>query len=134
MALVTGSEVLAIFSEAERIEDSAGMAPFIDAAVSIMEDLGLTSKEVQRWLSAHFAAQYDRALAEERIGGAADTYEGKTGMGLSNTHYGQQAMFLDTTGKLAKAENNPTRKQQSVSHIDITDISTSHRYYYKHDD
>lgn len=66
---------------------------------------GLTAavlKEIERWLAAHFVAIRDKRTSKDNVGDSSHTYEGKTGMGLQFTRYGQQALLLDTTGTLAK--------------------------------
>lgn len=70
--------------------------------------------EVERWLSAHLiASTRERQAKQEGAGGANITYQGETGIaGLSGTMYGQQAMLLDTTGKLALSDG--VKKQASV--------------------
>ena len=60
-------------------------------------------KEIERWLSAHFASIRDKRTVKDAVGDSSHTYEGKTGMGLNFTRYGQQALLLDTTGTLAES-------------------------------
>lgn len=59
-------------------------------------------KEIERWLSAHYVAIRDPRVSQDAIADSRHTYEGKTGMGLDFTRYGQQARLLDTTGTLQK--------------------------------
>lgn len=59
-------------------------------------------KEIERWLAAHFVAIRDKRTSKDNVLDSSHTYEGKTGMGLEFTRYGQQAKLLDTTGTLAK--------------------------------
>jgi hypothetical protein len=60
-------------------------------------------KEIERWFTAHLiAATRDQQPQAEKDGGASITYQGKTGMGLNSTYYGQTVKTLDTTGALAK--------------------------------
>lgn len=60
--------------------------------------------EIERWLSAHFLAIRDRQVESEKIGNEYSAkYQGKTGMFLSATLYGQMAQDLDTSGKLKEA-------------------------------
>lgn len=64
-----------------------------------------TLKEIERWLSAHFAAQMDPVAKSEKIGDVQVSYAlamsgGKEGLGLNNTPYGQQVRLLDSTGIL----------------------------------
>lgn len=85
------------------------VAPFLAAANTLVTDLLLsesysneTLKEIERWLAAHFVAVRDPQVTQEKIGDIQATYEGKTGMGLNSTRYGQQAMLLDHHGILAR--------------------------------
>lgn len=85
------------------------IAPFLAAANTMVTDLLLdesystsTLKEIERWLAAHFVAVRDPQVTQEKIGDVQATYEGKTGMGLKSTRYGQQAMMLDHHGILAR--------------------------------
>ena len=59
-------------------------------------------KRIECWLAAHFVAIRDPRIAKEKIGDADATYQGKTGLGLQHTSYGQQVMILDHHGKLAE--------------------------------
>ena len=45
----------------------------------------------------------DPRAAKSTIGPTSFTYEGKTGMGLEFTRYGQMALLLDSTGTLKKS-------------------------------
>jgi len=85
------------------------LTPFITVASQQVDRIdtagGLSAavlKEIERWLSAHFVAIRDARSTKDAIGDSSHTYEGKTGMGLEFTRYGQQAKMLDTTGTLAK--------------------------------
>jgi len=58
-------------------------------------------KEIERWLSAHFAAQMDPVAVTEKIGDAQTKYMlGKEGDKLTNTPYGKQVCILDYQGIL----------------------------------
>ena len=59
-------------------------------------------EEIECWLAAHFASMRDQRAAKSTIGPTSFTYEGKTGMGLEFTRYGQMALLLDSTGTLVK--------------------------------
>jgi hypothetical protein len=61
---------------------------------------------IETWLAAHFYGQSDKPLSEEDKGEAAAVYDGKTGMFLTSTRYGQTAIRLDSTGYLAKLEED----------------------------
>lgn len=57
--------------------------------------------ELETWLAAHFYTRSDTALASESTERASGAYQGKTGMHLQASFYGQTAMDLDTSGCLA---------------------------------
>ena len=59
--------------------------------------------EIEKYLSAHFAALRDQRLESETTGEHSWRAQGKTDMGLDATIYGQQARILDTSGTLANA-------------------------------
>ena len=103
---VSGAEVLAIF---ETDMSSDDLAEFITAAnIIVTEILGdsdlatTTLKEIERWLSAHFASAWDQRLISERIGDSAVAYQFTKEKGIKSTDYGQRAILLDTTGQLAR--------------------------------
>lgn len=100
---VTQAEVEAIFDTA-----LTDLSPFITVANQMvtryctggdMSDAEL--KEVERWLSAHFASVQDARTASEKAGPVSENYQYKVGLDLDFTKYGQQAMVLDATGGLA---------------------------------
>jgi len=108
--LVTTAEVEAIISIDSNV--IADLTPFIDAAHLIVSEelddssLGLSDarkKEIERWLSAHFAAISDMRSAEEGVREAAtQLFQHKVDLGLNVTMYGQQAQLLDTSGTLKR--------------------------------
>ena len=61
------------------------------------ERLGL----IEAWLSAHFYAVSAKETSMETVSSVSEQYQYKLGMHLANSMYGQQAMGLDTSGKLA---------------------------------
>ena len=80
-----------------------------------------TLREIERWLTAHFAAMSDREthIASEGEGKARIKYAGKTGMNLEATRYGQMAMVLDPSGKLADANTAvPNRRKAKIDVLD----------------
>lgn len=110
---VDGDDVKGIFDTTLTAGD---LGPFIDTANALvnehLQDEGVGSTlltQIEKWLSAHFAAMWDQRVSEESVGQSRWKYEGSDGMALQSTRYGQQAVALDPTGKLAKL--NETRKQ-----------------------
>lgn len=105
MGYITEEEVRQIIDTTLTTED---VAPFLMAAETLVanklagEGYGAAElKEITRWLSAHFVAIRDPRIAKEKMGDADATYQGKTGMGLNHTSYGQQVMLLEHHGVLA---------------------------------
>ena len=103
MALVTAAEVQAIMPD---YPDD--LTPFILVAhILVDEELDDTVlsadrlKEIERWLSAHFAAVHTALPSQESAGPVAQTLQrGLNGRRLETTQFGQQAIALDTTGRL----------------------------------
>jgi len=81
---------------------------FIDDASNLLDELfedetGISDEllaSIEKWLAAHFVAIRDQKPKSEKIGDASITYHGTSGKGLEFTPYGQQALLLDTTGRL----------------------------------
>lgn len=103
MARVTDTEVKEI------IETDLNTNPFINTA-NVMVNKYLvgqecmdaaTLKEVELYLAAHFTTMRERQLESEKVSRATDKYLGKADMGLDFSQYGQTAMLLDCSGKLA---------------------------------
>jgi len=84
--------------------------PFINAASAIVEAQcsGLDASTVtivETWLAAHLVAIRDPRAVTEKIADASETYQSKVDLGLNVTHYGQQAMMMDSTGGLSRWNN-----------------------------
>ena len=98
------------------VDSSLSLTPFIEAAtLTVDEHLSDESlsddllKEIERWLAAHFVAIREQRVKSEKVGDAAATYHGQSGKGLEFTPYGQQAVLLDPTGKLASIGKRPAQ-------------------------
>ena len=61
-------------------------------------------------LACHFYTMWRQLYKSEKIGDASATYQGQTEMYLESSRYGQTAMLMDVTGKLA--ERNRKAKDQ----------------------
>ena len=60
--------------------------------------------EIQKNLAAHFITMREPETQSERMAdGASVTFAGQYGMGLKRTRYGQTALDLDCSGKLASS-------------------------------
>ena len=110
MSRTTASAVIGILGEVDKTID---LAPFIETANLIVtkvcsaeydetDDSDIAQLElVERWLSAHFFHIRTPELQSEEIGEAIDKFRNqKLGSGLLSTTYGNQAVALDTSGKL----------------------------------
>lgn len=106
---VTGAEVKEIF---DTDLTAAELAPFITAAnLTVTKLVGANTdlsdaqkKEIERWLSAHFAAIRDQIEVSKVVGAAQTKFQGKTEMGLDFTSYGQMVKVLDTSGTFGSAD------------------------------
>jgi hypothetical protein len=122
MARVTATEVKQIIDldtstvTDEKIEVFINMANlFINNTFSGVTSLSSdTLKEIERFLSAHFLHALDPRAISEKAGEVAVRYAGKFGMGLQATTYGQTALLLDTTGRLAVAAEGKKRASLGI--------------------
>lgn len=118
--VVTGSRI----SVADLIEifdtelTEAQLSAFVNSAHYVIQanllNSGLDNNiltEIHKYLAAHFAALRDQRLQAERVADVSYTYQGKTGMYLEATHYGQMALTLDTSGTLANLALKPATFQ-----------------------
>jgi len=92
--------------------DDGVLNTFIKVAnITVTEYLGDSTeldddqlKEIERFLAAHtLASTREQQAISEGAKDARITYQGKTGLGLDSTFYGQQVKLLDTSGVLAGA-------------------------------
>lgn len=120
MARTTATEVKQIIDTS--LLDAVVDAYIIAANALVTEVLGSDTsisdtlkEEIERWLTAHLiSATRERQATMEGAGGAKIIYEGKTGMGLEATMYGQTVLALDATGKM-RAQT--TGKSASIAAI-----------------
>jgi hypothetical protein len=106
MARTTAAEIkLIIDVDDANIPD---LTPFITVANELVTELcvdsGYTATRlnlIETWLAAHFYAIRDPRTTSEKAGSVSANYQSKVDLNLSLTHYGQQAMLLDTDGNLA---------------------------------
>lgn len=94
-------------------ETTPNVAPFIDAAHELVEELCLESDYTERrltmietWLAAHFYTMLDPRVEVESAGSVRAEYQSKIDYGLKLSHYGQTALRLDTRGNLAALDNS----------------------------
>ena len=76
-------------------------------------------KQIQLLLAAHFTTCYDGVVQSQSAGGEWSVSYGMViGQGIKSSMYGQQAIVMDTTGKLAKLDLKRA-KFQVVSHYNL---------------
>lgn len=70
----------------------------------------LLARDIETWLTAHLiSVSRERQAEEEELGDAQVKYQGKYGMNLESTSYGQTALMLDTSGKLQELNKQKAR-------------------------
>lgn len=112
MPRVTPDDVKAIL----RKEPGSPLESFIETADALVTNLltdllsDIMLKQITLYLSAHFYHVTDPNYREQAIDDSEHKYRSKVGMGLHLTHFGQQAMVLDSTGTLV--EVNATDKSR----------------------
>lgn len=86
--------------------------PFIDFAHELVSELcensGYTTNRktyIETWLAAHFYAIRDPQVVTDNVGQLQTQFRSKVDYRLKLTHEGQQAILLDTAGKLAALDN-----------------------------
>ena len=94
------------------VEWATAVEPFIDTATALTDYVASQDSnslltvalllQIEKWLSAHFYAISDPQPQEEKTGDASAVHQGRTDLGLSLTHWGQQAIALDVTGCLKR--------------------------------
>lgn len=121
MARVTAAEVIQITD----IDSSVDLTKFILTATTLVDNVlvghGLDSTTlelIELWLAAHFAKILELHPAGEKIGAVSLDYQWKVGLNLQVTMYGQQALILDTTGRLGTLS-----EKGALPSFDFKDIS-----------
>lgn len=128
MAYTNSTAVKAIIA----VGTSDDLSPFIETANALVTELCLpvttydtTRLElIERWLSAHFYAILKPRRDSEKAGPVSQKLRSKVDLNLSLTHYGQQAMLLDTAGGLSRLNNaskEGKRKTATIGWLGIAD-------------
>ena len=107
------------------VDDTIDLTPFIEAANALVTEVCASVETydntrlelIERWLSAHVYTVREGRAVSESVKGVGQTVQSYVGPNLATSHYGQQAMMLDTAGGLANlsvmlAEG---KKKQKVS-------------------
>jgi len=126
MARTSQGAVQAILLDDYDSVNSPSLQPFIDTANVIVSRVAtcatakgktLSSTElelIERWLAAHGYAMVDQPYQSKTTQQASATFQGRTGMGLEATKYGQQALSVDYSGCL-KAIASGNRKTAGLT-------------------
>jgi hypothetical protein len=104
----TTAELVAGLVEQD-VKSVPDLTPFIATAnilvTRVCGSAGYSDEEIEmieRWLAAHFYCMRDPRATYETARSVAQSLQNKVDLGLATSHYGQQAMILDTKGGLAR--------------------------------
>lgn len=99
------------------VDNSIPLDPFILAATGLVDLIPTLGSEkltvIETWLAAHFYATRDPRVSSEHAGSVSSTYQSRLGLFLLNSHYGQTALLLDTTGTLAALNGDISRSAKT---------------------
>ena len=110
---VTGTEVKTIITTVKTDSEVENYIPSANVLVTeVLSGSGFSDDRkalIEKWLAAHFVAIDDAStrIMEEKAGDATNKYEGRTGMRLNYTRWGQQVLILDTSGSFADLGKGP---------------------------
>jgi hypothetical protein len=93
----------------------------------VLGDAGLSDErleEIERYLTAHFLSLRDQRVQTEKVDVLSVTYQGKTGMYLESTQYGQMAIMLDTSGTLSKIAKDGVAVAASMKSLNLLTTPT----------
>ena len=100
------------------IATATALTDLVEAADADDELNATVLERIEAYLAAHFYAHADQLYQERNTGKAGAVFQGKTGMVLLSTQYGQTACLLDVTGYLArknKEAEGAGRRKASMS-------------------
>ena len=107
-------------------DEITNLLPFIMTASNFVDRIALydttvsadTLRLIEMWLSAHFVAIRDMRSDNEKAGSVGQKFQYKLGLNFQVTMYGQQALVLDPTGILKKANDTDDKAlQTSMNYI-----------------
>lgn len=112
------------------LSPSVDITPFIETANVLVTDCcgaaGYTADRlelIERWLTCHFYQIREQQVESEKAGSVSQKFRGKVDLLLNLTHYGQQAMVMDSKGGLAKLNKQLT--DGAVAKIGVTYLGTA---------
>jgi hypothetical protein len=121
MAARTTSTAIAGIIE---VDEEFLLDPFIETANALVNEVCLDSdysdellELIERWLAAHFYCMIDPRSRQEAVRGIQESFEGRSGLGLQYSRYGQQTLVLDHKGNLAAVNNGKKIVKASILHI-----------------
>lgn len=81
----------------------------VDEHCSSVESYDAAALErIERFLAAHFFEITEPKASMEKAGPVSQSFDIKNGLALNQTRFGQQAMFLDSNGNLARHNKSVT--------------------------
>jgi hypothetical protein len=128
---LTSAMVFQLFPE---LDSSVDVSPYITTAEAlagkVLSEEGYTAAyllQIEVYLAAHFAAVSYLRWGQEQTGASQEQKQYKVDLSLNLTVFGQQAMILDTSGKLAKLQRRLT-KDGYIGTGSITWLGTTEEY------
>jgi hypothetical protein len=116
------------------LDEDITVTPFITAANLLVNRICVPAKDadgdpyytdeeeltiIETWLAAHFYCVRDARTQFEGVGPLMTRFQTQVDLNLNVTEYGQQAMLLDTSGKLAEfnrtLEKGPIKRRVGVT-------------------
>jgi len=126
MARTTSDLVKSVLLSDYDTDGTPDLTSFIDAASSVVDDVSdcattkgktLTSAKlelIERWLAAHFYVMQDRTYAQRKTLNSQAIFDGRTGMYLEASTYGQMAVTLDSSGCLFAIASGSRKKASAA--------------------
>lgn len=126
MARTTLEEVEAVIDVDSTLWDIKlinNASAFVDRVATRASEQNITVttdqlKSIETYITAHLYAFKDPQYASKREGRASATFQGKWGMGLEATYWGQFAKSLDPTGLLTTLDEG--KKKVTMFHAGKT--------------
>lgn len=109
-----------LVKEIIEVDASISLTPFILVASQLVDLIPELSLErltvIETWLAAHFYTIRDPRATQQTAGSVSESYQSRVSYYLANSHYGQQAVLLDTTRTLATL-NRPIPKRTKTASV-----------------
>ena len=125
--LATLDALLAVCKEIDSSTPTDETDSFISSAhvalVTRLDGYGLPEElltKIEVYLAAHFATLTYREVVRQTMTPFSETFSSKVDLGFNSTRYGQMAVSMDPTGKLAVADKRPVKMYSIGSGIITT--------------